>query len=379
VLLGAVLLGFGLSRAALGGQAASPTAEAPTFLLEDFETATLGARPYLWKEGRQNAADATIGVERSAVAGNEANKALQFEYQFPPAFDPAQGVEAGPLGQALPSGLTGISLQLHGDAGKHAVVLRLHDQQGEAFEWETLVTWKGWRKITVALDAAAARVVGRRVNGTLDYPLTFQAIRLSRRQGGAARGTVQVDSLTAECRFGSVKALYDPAVAVQPEQWRAVRNRATLGAVSASRASSAGRNQPALKLEYEYENGVDASVEFTRVISAGTGPGTLTAEVFGDGSNNLLRFRLRDGAGKVWTATWAQKLIDWSGWKTVYLDTRTLRDPTGRDLAAAPDKFPISFQALVVDDCSPNDLLPGVESGRKGEIYLGRLSFYLER
>jgi hypothetical protein len=71
--------------------------------------------------------------------------------------------------------------------------------------------------------------------------------------------------------------------------------------------------------------------------------------------------------------------VDWSGWKTLYLDTRTLKDPTATDPTALLEKFPVKFQSLILDDCSPGDGLPGVESGRMGEIYVGKILFCSEK
>lgn len=374
------LLALGLCQAATGGQSDSTAPDATSFVLEDFEAATLGGRPYFWKEGRQNAADSTIGVERALVPGatnGEANKALQIEYQFPAAAADSQGVEAGPMGQALPGSLTRLTLQVQGDGSGNALVLRLQDRQGEAFEWEAPVGAKGWHQVAFPLTPATAKLVGRRMNGTPDAPLTFQAMRVARKPAGQARGTVLMDNLMAECRFGAPKMLYDPTAAVQPEAWKVIKSGATIGAVAASRASGE-REVAALKLSYAYENDADASVEYQRLLPTGTSHGTLAVELFGDGSNNLLRFRFRDAGGRVWSANWAQALIDWSGWKTLYLDTRTLLDPLSPGPATMPDKFPLSFQGLVVDDCSPQDRMPGVESGRKGELSLGRLTFYPE-
>src|SRR5579864_9386543 len=111
----ASLLVLGLSH--LGRtQQAPAAAPLPPIILEDFEAATLGSRPYLWKEIKANAADATIGAERAELDGNDANKALKIEYTFAGAFDAAHGVDAGPLGQPLPGSLTAIEMMVNGDA-----------------------------------------------------------------------------------------------------------------------------------------------------------------------------------------------------------------------------------------------------------------------
>jgi hypothetical protein len=112
----------------------------PPLVLENFEAATLNAKPYLWKEGKQVAAEAKVGADRSALDGDDANKALKYEYTFPAVFDAAQGVEAGPMNQALPGSLTGISMMVHGDGSKNAIAVRLKDKLGETFEWRIPVT-----------------------------------------------------------------------------------------------------------------------------------------------------------------------------------------------------------------------------------------------
>jgi len=375
--LGALTLARGASRPATA-QAPPPV---PPLLLEDFESSTLGSRPYFWKEPKSNPQGATIGVERSALEGNDANKALKFEYAFPGSFDAGgrQSVEAGPAGQALPGSLSGLTFWAYGDDGKNALAFRLRDRQGEAFEWPLLVNWTGWKKLTVPLEIKNARPAGGKGNGQLDPPLAFEGVQVIRLQNGARKGAIMVDDVTAVCKFAQVVELYNSESAAKPEEWKANRNHATIGLLADNLVPRNGKDASALKMEYEYENGVDASVEFTRTLPAGDGHGTLILEVFGDGSNNILRFRMLDGAGHPWQATWANYLVDWSGWKTLYVDTRTLRDPGGQDPSAVMEKFPVKFYSLIVDDVSGNDALPGVESGRKGEIFLGRLLFASEK
>jgi len=353
---------------------ATPTV--PPLVLENFEAATVGARPYLWKEGRHKAQMVEIGAERTELDGDDANKALKYDYTFGSAFDAADGVEAGPLNQALPGSLSGLSLMVHSDGSKNAVAVRFRDRLGETFEWRVPLTWMGWQKVTLPLNPAAALKGGRAGNGALDYPVTFEVVRVARLPAGARKGSMMIDNITAQCKFAKLHTLYDTAAGVHPELWRANRNRSTIGLIADSLVPRDGKDQAVLKLEYEYENVGDASVEFQRTLPVGAaGHGTLIAEVYGDGSNNIIRFRMLDAADAVWQATWTSLLVDWSGWKTLYLDTRLLRQPTGTDPTAAPERLPLKFHSLVVDDCSASDALPGVESGRKGEIFLGRLLF----
>jgi hypothetical protein len=352
--------------------------------LENFEGTTLGARPFLWEE-KKTGGEATIGAEKAELGGMASNKALKLEYAFTGAFNASQAVEAGPGlrpgtgGQTLPGGIRSLSLMVLGDGGKNEVALVLKDRQGELFEWRRPIPAAGWDRVVFPLDPRFALRTGSKANGVLDLPLTFEAVRIVRRPDGAAKGEVMVDNLTAECTFAKVTTLYDTTEGVKPEVWKVTRNHAVSGAAGESLVPRNGKDEPALKLEYGYENGTDASVEFAGTRVAGAGHGTLVAEVFGDGSNNLLRFRMLDGEDHVWQASWATLLVDWSGWKAVYLDTRTLKDPTARDPTALLTKFPVKFQSLIVDDCSASDGLPGVESGRMGEIYLGRLLFCLEK
>jgi hypothetical protein len=369
-------LALGLPGTALT-QGADP--ELPPIVLENFETATVKAKPYLWKEGKQSASVAEIGAAQTPLNNDNGNKALTYEYTFSGAFDPADGLEAGPMNQALPGSLSGFVMMVHGDGSKNAIGVRLKDKAGETFEWRIPVTWTGWQKTQVPLDPKLAFKAGTRGNGTLDYPLVFEVVRVSRTQTGARKGEIMVDDVTAVCKFVKVFSLYDTAQGVNPDQWKANRNRSTIGLLADSLVPRNGKDQAVLKMEYEYENGQDASVEFSRTLPCGEGHGTLIAEVCGDGSNNVLRFRMLDGADQVWQQTWASILVDWSGWKTLYLDTRTLRQPNGPDPTAAPDKLPLKFYSIVLDDCSASDALPGVESGRKGEVFLGRLLFGSEK
>jgi hypothetical protein len=378
---GAVALSVGLSlvgvRSARGQADTQPAV--PALVIEDFEETTLGSRPFLWRPPKHSAATAVVGVERAAVEGDAANKALKVEYSFLSAFAPDQFVEVGPQGQALPGSLTGVTMSVYGDGSKNAVALRLRDHLGESFEWQIPVTWTGWKRALVPLNPATALRGGTRQNGVVDAPVTFDAVRVVRTQAGAAKGEMMVDSLAAQCRFGKVTVLYDPALAVKPEEWQARRNRSVVGKTEEATVPRAGKESPALQLQYQYENGTDSSVEFQRTLPAGDGHGTLVAEVFGDGSNNVLRFRVLDGADHVWQATVPSVLVNWAGWKTLYLDTRTFTDPTGTDTVGSIQKFPLKFASVTIDDCSPKDGLPGVESGREGQIYLGRLFFCAEK
>lgn len=352
----------------------------PPLILEDFEGVSLGTIPYLWKSA-QNATQGTAGAEKVELDGSAANKALKLEYTFPAGFSADQQVSAGPglrefgAGQELPGSLTGISMVVFGDNSKNAVSLTVQDRMGESFEWRTPITWSGWRKVLFPMDPRTASRAGSRANGVLDLPLTFKSVGLQRLQGGMRAGEVMVDNLAAACSFGKITTLYDTTSGVKLDGWAAKKNRSTIGGVGESLVPRSGKDVPVLKLEYGYENGADSSVEYSKTLLAGEGHGTLIAEVFGDGSNNVLRFRMLDGQDHVWQATWAQKLVDWSGWKTLYLDTRTLKEPEARDATAIMEKFPVKFQSLIIDDCSAGDQLPGVESGRMGEIYLGRLLF----
>jgi hypothetical protein len=377
----AVLAALGLVAGLAGtrpslGQAAP---DVPPLVLENFEACTVGARPYLWKEGKHQAQMVEIGAERTALDGDDANKALKYDYNFDATFDAADGVEAGPLNQSLPGSLSGLSLMVHSDGSKNAMAVRFKDRLGESFEWRVPLTWMGWQKITLPLNPATALKSGSRANGMLDYPMTFEVVRVARLPAGARKGSMMVDNLTAHSKFGKVITLYDTAAGVHPELWKANRNRATIGLLADSLVPRNGKDQSVLKMEYEYEGAADASVEFQRTIPVGApGHGTLIAEVYGDGSNNVVRFRMLDAADAVWSATWTSILVDWSGWKTLYLDTRLLRQPTGPDPTAAPDKLPLKFHSIILDDCSASDALPGVESGRKGEVFLGRLLFGAE-
>ena len=366
------------SGAGARGEMEAPVS-VPPLVLEDFEAAPLGARPFLWKERGGELAGATVRTVRAPLDGDNANKALQFAYAFPAAFDAGQGIEVGPAGQALPGSLTAFTMQVHGDGSANAIGLRLRDRNGERFEWRVAIGWKDWKAVEIPLVAGTARRSGTPANGVLDLPLTFEAVRLSRQPAGQAKGEVMVDNLAAVCRVAKVLSLYDAGEGVKPEAWKAVRNRSTVGLAAESLVPRNGKDVPALKLEYEYENTPDSSVEYQRALPAGDGHGTLIAEVFGDGSNNVLRFRMLDREDRPWQATWAGVLVDWSGWKTLYLDTRTLMEPEGRDPTKRMEKFPAKFYSLILDDCSASDGLPGVESGRKGEIYLGRLLFGTER
>jgi hypothetical protein len=387
VLCSIVLAGGGLltgAHTAYSLQQAEP-ATVPPLVLEDFEGTTLGSRPYLWKEEKKNASEATIGAERTELDGNDANKALKFEYEFGASFNAAHNVEVGPglrgvsTGQDLPGSLTGVALMIYGDNSKNSLGLRVKDRTGESFTWQLPITWSGWKKAVVPIDPRLATKGGTRGNGALDPPLTFEAITVQRQQAGARKGEVMVDNLEAQCKFAKVATLLDSVGPVNPVGWKASRNRAQVGEITDTLRPRGGKDVPVLTFQYKYENSGDASVEFAKTISAGDGHGTLILDVFGDGSNNVLRVRMLDGQDHVWQATWATILVDWAGWRSVYVDTRTLRDTAGNDPTAMLDKFPVKFHSVVVDDCSPKDNLPGVESGREGDICIGRILYCAEK
>jgi len=373
------------ARAGYTFQQAEPASTVPPLVLEDFEGTTLGSRPYLWKEDKTGASEATIGAEKAELDGNDANKALKFEYEFSPAFNPAHGVEAGPglrgvsAGQDLPGSLTGIALQIYGDNSKNGVALRVKDRLGETFTWVIPVAWTGWKKIVVPMDPRLATRAGAKANGVLDLPITLEALRVQRLQAGNRKGEIMVDNLTAECKFGKVTTLLDSGGAVDKSGWKGIRSRAVNGDIVDTLRPRGGKDVPVLTFQYKYENSGDASVEFQKMIPAGEGHGTLILDVFGDGSNNVLRIRMADGQDHIWQATWATALVDWSGWRSIYVDTRTLQDTSGADPSAIMEKFPVKFYSVVVDDCSPKDNLPGVESGREGDLGIGRILFCAEK
>lgn len=387
--LGLIVAALAAGTALIGGgsrptQAQEPAA-VPPLILEDFETTAIGDSPFLWKEQKAGTTTFKIGVEKVELDREAANKALKFEYQFGLMHDPAHGVESGPgmretaSGQNLPGSLTGVSANVFGDKSGNAIALRIKDRAGEFFEWQVPVTWTGWKKVTFPMTPANAVKPGRPGNGTLDLPIVFEALRVARRETGARKGEIAVDTLVAECKFAKVATLYDTDQGVNPQLWSAKRNRAVRGEIADNLVPRDGKDVTVLKFGYLYENNTDASVEYSRVIPAGAGHGTLIAEVFGDGSNNMLRFRMLDAEDRSWQGTWATYLVNWAGWKTLYIDTRTLKDPSASDPNAVLDKFPIKFASIIIDDCSARDMLPGVESGREGDIYLGKLMFGSEK
>ncbi len=378
----------GVTAAALAGARAGHSLQAnpegspalPPLLIEDFEAAALGSRPYLWKEGKSNIAGVTIGSERVELDGVKSNKALKYEYSFAGSAAANQGAEAGPQGQPLPGSLSAVTMMVHGDSGKHNIALRVEDRDGESFEWQVPVTWTGWRKVSYPMNPKNAFRGGSKANGAIDLPIKLEGVRLVRTATGARKGEVMVDNLTATCTFGKVETLYDASGGAKPEGWKANRVRSVLGTFGETLVPRGADDVPVLKMEYEYEFGADSQVEFTKTLpTTAGGHGTLIAEIFGDGSNNIMRLRMLDGADKPWQAAIPTILVDWSGWKTIYLDTRFLRGVEGNDPTGMMDRFPAKFYSIIVDDASAKDNLPGVESGRKGEIFLGRVLFAAEK
>src|SRR3569833_1378217 len=219
------------ARAGYTFQAAAPTV--PPLIIEDFEATTLGGRPYLWKEMKQaGTMAATVGAERSALDGNDANKALKFEYTFSGTFDPAHGIEVGPGNMALPGSLASLDMMVSGDNSKNTIGLRVRDRMGETFYWQVPITWTGWKKVQIPMDPRLATRGGTRQNGELDLPLSLESVRLQRSATGARKGEVLVDDLTATCSFGKVSTLFDVADGFKIEDWHSVRNRAVVGDIA---------------------------------------------------------------------------------------------------------------------------------------------------
>ncbi len=338
-----------------------------SLVLEDFESPALGGLPLGWNVTRSAGVAAGAGVERKEPTGIGGTKALKFDYTFP-AGGGAAWVHTGPGSQSLPGGLGGLSAWIRGDSSGNTLSMRCVDRDGEQFEIPVRVDWSGWKRVDFALSGAVVTGGGAK-NGVPDVPFTFQGIRLARAAGAVPRGEILLDLVTAECRYSRLATLYDPASGVRPELWKATMTRSRVARASAGSVVRAGRPAPALQLEWEHEGAPGAAVEFTRNLDLGPDApgGTLIAEVFGDGSQAWLQFLLRDARGRRLGGRSAGFLVDWSGWRTVYVDMRTL--------FGAAAAVPAAFEGIAVVPVSTSDALPGVETSRRGELYLGRVLY----
>ena len=379
-------LGAAAALSAAAGAALGPIpsqaqdAESPLQLtIEDFEAAPLGRTPYLWKTAAKNALGSEVGAEVVREDGVRKGKRLNFKYSFGKTASGNDYLSAGPGRRPLPGNLQAIVTTLTGDGAGNTFFLRLRDRTGERFDYGGRVSWTGPKRIRLRLMPPPKGSVGGNRNGKLDLPLTFDRVGVRRASGGKRMGTLGVGPLLAEVKFPQVQTLYDAAKSLDQGAWRAVGRNATVNEIGNQIQKYRGEDRPVLRLGYSYQAEGDASVEFRRTLTAGAGHGTFLLDVFGDGSNNILRVRAEDGTGRVFQANIPSILVDWAGWKTIYLDTRTLRDPNAVDPDEVMSKFPVKFHSLVVDDVSGRDQLPGVESGRTGELFLGRIAFAGEK
>ena len=367
----------GIAAALLSLPGPSQAQDAPAIapmMIEDFEAAPLGRPPYLWKVNSKNASGSKVGAVLQRKDGKRIGKALKFDYRFGSKSSSTDYLAAGPERRALPGNMLAITTTVTGDGSGNAIFLRLRDRTGERFDYFFRVTWSDARQVTFKPLPAPKGSVGGNRNGKLDFPISFDRVGVRRVTGAKREGEITFAALKAIVKYPSVNVLYDVTKSLDQAAWRAVGSNSNVHDIGNQTLKLDDENQAVLKMGYSYNEG-DASVEYRRTMRAGDGHGTFIMRIYGDSSNNVLRFRAQDGGGRVFQATIPTILVDWAGWKTIYIDTRTLRDPNAVDPDEVMSNFPVSFRGIVVDDVSGRDQLPGVESGRTGELFLAQVLF----
>ena len=383
------LLALGLASAAamnvapvrpgLAQDAAADIKKLGPIVLEDFENGALNTAPYGWKEQMDGVQSGKFLVTAQPEVRGNNRKAGKIEYKFLAAASATQHVGGGP-NLVLPGNVQSIEMDVVGDNAGNAVAVLIRDAEGETFEYRAPVDFEGAKAVSIPLAPAPAKSTGETKNGKLDGPLTLQAVRVQRLPAGKAEGEILIDEIAAKCDYpaSKVSVVFDPNAAGADEGWKTVGARLEASATSPGRVKYGAATVNALKCDYKYEGNAGlgtAYCEYTRLLPAGNGQGTLLLDLYGDGTNNILRFRLADAGDRVWHGTWTGILVNWVGWRTVYIDTRTLKNPNDPDPTATLKQFPVRFQAFVVDDVSREDNMPEIDSGREGELYLGRILF----
>ncbi|MBN1217645.1 MAG: FHA domain-containing protein [Anaerolineae bacterium] len=122
------------------------------------------------------------------------------------------------------------------------------------------------------------------------------------------------------------------------------------------------------QLSYNFPSPDNDYVVFTQSRALAGQPNAISAWVYGDGSGHFLNVWIRDANGQTWAMSFGQ--VKHNGWQemTAYIDPS---QPWPSGHISGPDNgvidYPISFQALVLDDGSDN------YSGQ-GTIYIDDLN-----
>jgi hypothetical protein len=257
----------------------------------------------------------------------------------------------GELAQATPGTSPALTVNYPWTAhapGSHAILARVYNaagQTGDAVVTFTVIAASGVRPSIEPGQPAATEVGGEVVVPSLTTV-----------PDESASGT-PLPTLTPEPTY-TLQATYTPASQAAPlgvfndfeipTTWR--RGDQPNGTFGQSSAEAHGGSY-ARRLDYNFPSGGNDFVVFLWSQALDGDPNQINVWVRGDGSGHLLNVWIKDSGGQTWQFPFGP--VRHTGWRqmSAYLDTNQPW-PTGH--IAGPDNgvvdYPVSFQALVLDD-----------------------------
>lgn len=121
----------------------------------------------------------TVIPSASRYATTVGRKVLKITYQFQAGWKylhllPTRQYQSRLKIQDRPQSL---GLWIHGDGSGNQISLRYQDKTGQIFQPKSqVITWKGWRYITFALDGQDATVWGGAADGIVHYPIQLNSL-----------------------------------------------------------------------------------------------------------------------------------------------------------------------------------------------------------
>jgi hypothetical protein len=214
-------------------------------------------------------------------------------------------------------------------------------------------------------------------DGIPDYPLRLGSIVVTARPGARRTvGRVLVDRIEAVCDFATqgtnvLCALDDPR---QPP-WQIMgrgHDIAELSQADDPQEPGAKVTKLTFGLKPPPEK-TEVSVGMTAKLQAPLEfPGTILLDVFGDNSKQMLVFGATDATGAAWHGWYPPLLVDWEGWRTVYLFTGgTTWRSAAEDDPDRTGRYPLKLDGIALVLPSPDV----AEARLKGLILLRKLRF----
>jgi hypothetical protein len=304
-------------------------------------------------------------------------RCLRITYHLPPAAAGELPDANVMVGTELPGNVAALRVRFLDDGSANQFALTVVDGSGERFCFGVAsLTKPGWRIVDVPLMQGASHWDGNN-DAVLDYPLRLGAVTMLRGRGDAEEfGAVYLDSVEALCDFGSLPVVGLTSFAPgAPERWESVAE-ACAGGVLDFADDPTQVDHPASRFTYQLApaqgEGVVCAGITTALDTPLEVPGTLLLDVFGDAGLNILTLEVTDAAGTRWRGPVNPFVIDWVGWRTVYLFTggRAWRSSTPEEAGRA-GPYPLRFRSIRLGPRGPwfNDSL------MQGSILLRDLRF----